>query len=235
MDMLRNAIECARAHTTRQNYSRLTLGLALVAALIAASTASASLIGSTYSLRLEGQVKIGAAISTEGYAATPVFNATQEDVPNTIAPAPIPPFSAGQSLRVTETEAAKHVIVWVTGHNGGPTTFINPLDPNSLVEFETIFTFPGVNPGEMVTPSNIEIENFGDFYNPVTTQVTGLGTVANPLKILLQLNPDDVLQTGTSHLKLHFDYDEGNVPEPATLALVSLGLVGLAGLRRRRS
>ncbi len=234
MDMLRNIFECARARTTRQ-FAWLTFGAALATAIAVSTTASASLIGSTYSLRIEGQVKIGAQISTEGYAATPVFNATQEDVPNTIVPTPDPPFDPGESLRVTETEAANHVIVWVTGHNGGPETFINPLDPTSLVEFETIFIFPGVDPGEMVTPSDIEMENFGDFYNPVTTQVTGLGTVASPLKILLQLDPDDVLQTGTSHLKFHFDYDEGIVPEPATLALVGLGLVGIAGFRRRRS
>ncbi len=103
------------------------------------------------------------------------------------------------------------------------------------MEFETIFTFPGVDPGEMVTVSEVEMENFGIFYNPVSTQVTGLGTVASPLKILLQLDPDDVLDNGTSHLKLHFKYDEGVVPEPATLALVGLGLVGIAGLRRRRA
>jgi hypothetical protein len=42
------------------------------------------------------------------------------------------------------------------------------------------------------------------------------------------------LQDGTSHVKLIFDYDFEPIPEPATLALVGLCLLSVAGIARRR-
>jgi hypothetical protein len=192
-------------------------------------------------LRLLGHVKnaAGTVLSTEGYQASPVFDVFSTNLTNNIVPSPIPPLAAGKTLRVDESEAAGTAIIWIRGPLSDSTeTFANMLDPNFDVELEFTFRFNNLPVDQMITISNVKPENGAHgFYSPVSVQTSGVGSAADPLKMLLLLDTADIQGGfGTSHVKLHFDYDTTDrpVPEPATCLLLVSGVLGGAVMRRRR-
>lgn len=218
--------------------------IVFAAAFGATAVAPAALLtGTTYDLRLLGHVRNGAGtvLSTEGYQASPVFNITSANLTNNIVPSPIPPLAAGNALRVDESEAAGTAIIWIRGPASDPSdTFANMLDPNFDVELEFTFRFNNLPVDQMITISNVKPENgVHGFYSPVSVQTSGVGSSADPLKMLLLLDPADLQGGfGTSHVKLHFDYDTADrpvVPEPTTCLLLASAALGGAMLRRWRT
>jgi hypothetical protein len=215
----------------------------VVAAVAAPSLAPAAMLtGTTYDLRLLGHVKnaAGTVFSTEGYQASPVFNVFSTNLTNNVIPSPIPPLAAGKTLRVDESEAGGTAIIWIRGPLSDPSdTFANMLDPNFDVELEFTFRFANLPVDQMITISNVKPENgVHGFYSPVSVQTSGVGSVADPLKMLILLDSADIQGGfGTSHVKLHFDYDTTErpvVPEPATCLLIIAGMLGVAASRRSR-
>ena len=217
--------------------------LPVVAFALAGSTAvlGATITGNTYDLRLLGHVKnaSGSVLSTEGYTASPVFDVFSTNLTNNVVPAPIPPLLTPKTLRVDESAAAGTAIIWIRGPLSDSTeTFANILDPNFDVELELALRFSGLPADEKIVISNVKPENGAHgFYSPVSVQQSGTGTAADPLRLLVLLDPADIQGGfGTSHVKLQFDYDTMDlppIPEPATAALVLIGLVSWSASTRR--
>jgi hypothetical protein len=155
-------------------------------------------------------------------------------------PTPIPPLVTPKTLRVDESEAAGTAIIWIKGPLSDSTeTFANILDPNFDVELELTLRFDGIPAGNMVTVTDVRPENGAHgFYDPVSVQQSGTGTDADPLKLLILLDPADI-QPGPrteSYVKIQFDYNDDAViiPEAATAVLAVIGLVSVAARARRR-
>jgi hypothetical protein len=242
MDMQRNFTMTRPLAQTARFFS-----LTLTVALGLATTASAGLVGTTYSIRYDGHVKSGLNVGVEGHsAAAIVFDAFNGTIPVSInPPAPLAP---ARPLNVNETEfgapgGKTHAILDIQGDfaSGGPDVFVNPLDPAFLLELELQFVDPSIGPTEKLAidvadPNALYLDNFGVFpIQPATKQVTGLGTAASPLRILLGITPS-TLPTNKGRVKVHFFYMEMDriIPEPTSIGLAMIGLVGLAGLARRR-
>jgi hypothetical protein len=221
---------------------RVLLALA-VSALVAGATTTlqaATITGNTYDLRLLGHVRnaSGTVLSTEGYIASPVFNVTSTNLTNNVVPGPIPPLNQPNTLRVDESEAAGTMIIWIRGPLSDPTdTFANILDPNFNVELEFAFVFDNVPANKKVVIEDVRPEQTGDFYNEVSYSQSGLGIPGDPLRLLILLDPEDVQQSISSHVKVHIDFDDNMdrpvIPEPVTAALALVGLVGWAATSRR--
>lgn len=202
---------------------------------------AATITGNTYDLRLLGHVKnaAGSVLSTEGYTASPVFDVFSTNLTNNVVPTPRPPLLTPQTLRVDESEAGGTAIIWIKGPVSDSTnTFANILDPNFNVELELALRFSGLPAGKKVSISNVKPENGAHgFYVPVSVQQSGTGTAADPLRLLVLLNPADIQGGfGTSHVKLQLDYknvDLPPVPEPATATLLLIGLVSWSASARR--
>jgi hypothetical protein len=212
--------------------------VALVAGLsCAAHGLAATLNSTTYDLRLLGHVKnpAGTVLSTEGYTASPVFNATSTNLLNTTVPSPIPPLLAPNVLRVDESEAGDTAIIWIRGPlTSANDTFANMLDPNFDVELDLTLRFSELGPLEKVAITDVRPENgTHGFYNEVSYTTSGLGTAASPLLLAIRLDPADIQGTfSTSHVKVHFDFMEMVIPEPATWLLLSAAFVGVTMFRR---
>jgi hypothetical protein len=229
-----------RLHRQRARWIFAFLGatLAIVVVLGSAARARAATLNSTtYDLQLMGHVKnsTGTQLSTEGYETTTQFNATFANLPNTIVPAPRPPFDAGDALRVSESEAGDTAIIWIRGPGGAPHTFANPLDPNYDVELDLTLRFSGLGPNEQVAITDVRPENGSHgFYNEVSYTTSGAGTAANPLLLSIRLDPADIQGPfSTSHVKVQLDFAEVVIPEPATWVMLSVALAGASICRRR--
>jgi hypothetical protein len=219
----------------------------VAAAIVVAGLATpsfAALIG-TYSLRLDAHVKSGADTGVEGHfnPSIPYINPVvpPHELPATIDPGS--PLDDARDLRVTETEAAQHIVISITNSTTDAMLgdiFANPLDPAFPVEWEGIFSWTNVPAGQKIAITSIGFEhgNVLPFPPPASQTISGNGTVANPLHVLLHLDPSQFNPTSSNEiigpLKIHLNYMTMNVPEPTGLALGLLGVVASAGLARRR-
>lgn len=237
--------------------------IALVAAVIAIALAGpqsafAGLMGTNYFIRYDGYVRSAGNTGTEGHSNTLPFG--EDDIPPHEIPVTINPNSPLKNARVLtvlETEFlgpsnTNHVILDIKGKTsaGGPTVFVNDLDSNLAypVQFEGHFYDndptkalkldpAGIVESGLVDHDTIELENFGHFYKLPLAQkhVSGGGTINDPLKIVLDI-PANMVPINQGRLKLHFYFSRGGIvviPEPATAALVLIGLATFGAARRR--
>ena len=200
---------------------------------------AATLNGMTYDLALLGHVKnaVGTVLSAEGYTASPVFNASSTNLVNSTVPAPIPPLVAGNALRVDESEAGNTAIFWIRGPLSNPNhTFANMLDPNFDVELDLTLRFDELGPNQKVAIVDVDAENgTNGFYDPVSYSTSGLGTTESPLLLSIRLDPEEIQGTfSTSHVKVHVDFMEMVIPEPASWLLLSAAMLTMIGYGKRR-
>lgn len=241
--MLCNFVQraCARTYQTTRRFAAATLVVAVLAA-----SSQAALMG-TYSLRFDGFVRSGANTGEEGHFnanipyITPAF--PQHTLPANVNP-PSPLLSA-RDLLVTETETANKIIISITNNTNDAklgALFNNPLDPAIPLEWEAIFSWTNVGPLEKIAITGVGVEhgNTTPFPAPFSQTVTGKGTVADPLKVSLLIQPSQLNPTPSNQIvgpfKIHLDYMTMVIPEPASVALGMLGMLGVVGLvaRRRR-
>jgi hypothetical protein len=217
------------------------LGLAFLAIT---SHASAGLINTPYSLRLTGPVAEGATTSTEVYSASGLMfdAAVHKNLPNTTSPTPAPsPFTSTASRvnRVVEPTPISDTnsgiaTIWIKGPLNDPNNvFVNDLDMNGLVELELTLNWGALPVGERIVVSDFKLDK-GIFHDPVSVSYSGDGTLTSPMTILAQFDPADVDSGAGNYVKVQFDFDTEVIPEPATIALVWLATLGLAGLIGRR-
>jgi PEP-CTERM motif len=238
--MLSNFVQRACAHTYQ-----ITLALAAAALVVALATPSQAALIGTYSLRFDGFVKSGANTGEEGHfnSNIPYISPSfpQHTLPANVDPAP--PLLDARDLLVTETEAAQKIIISITNNTNDAklgALFNNPLDLTKSVEWEANFAWTNVPANSQVNISNITYVQFNEVnvLAPVTQSVSGLGTVASPLKVLLTMNPNQFSPTGNNQIvgpfKVFLDYNFNQIPEPASIALGMLGVLGIAGIVARR-
>lgn len=208
---------------------------AMAVALCTSSSAIASLQGTTYSVRYDGHVKSGLNVGVEGHMATHTFGVgLPHNLPGTTDP-PAPLLNAND-LRILETEAANQVILTINSANVAGDVFANPLDPAFLVEFEGIFQWDDLDPLEKIVITEVGIESFNSlpFPPPATSQITGTGSAADPVRMLLGIDPSLVSPNNNGFVKIRFKYERMVIPEPTTAMLTGIGMAGILGLIRRR-
>lgn len=238
--MFCNFVGRARA---RMNQITITLVAAMLVVAVLAASSQAALIG-TYSLRLDGFVKQAANTGEEGHFAANLDyldNIPTKDLPANVDP-PAPLLNA-RDLKVTETEAAEHIIISITNTTNDAdlgNIFANPLDPAVPIQWEGIFSWTNVGPLESINIHTIGIENGNALPYPAPTSatITGKGSVADPLKVSLLISPSLLNPTPSGDIvgpfKVHLEYDRELIPEPASIAIGMLGIVGVLGLCGRR-
>jgi hypothetical protein len=213
------------------------------------SPASAGLI--IDSMRYDGRVRSGSTTGVEKHSTTVDLPPNPGSLPadNSMLPAPLLNGN-NLSTHLAETfnqfqgEFVRHATLTI--QNPFPIrTFNNTLDPNLPypVEFEAIMYSDSLDPGEMIDMKGIGIENFNFApYPPPGIQViTGagnsglpLGSPGNPMRVQLGIAANQVDDYRYGFVKINFYYGIGEIPEPSSLALLILGIVGAAGLRRCR-
>lgn len=237
--MLSNFVQRACAHTYQ-----ITLSLAAATLIVTLAAPSQAALMGTYSLRLDGFVKQGANVGEEGHFAANLDyldNFPVKQLPANVDP-PAPLLNA-RDLQVTETEAAEHIIISITNNTNDAdlgNIFANPLDPAVPIQWEGIFAWTNVGPLETINIHTIGIENgnAAPFPAPTGQTITGKGTVADPLKVSLLISPSLLNPTPGGDIvgpfKIHLEYDRELIPEPASIAIGMLGIVGVLGLCGRR-
>lgn len=226
--------------------------LAPVLALAMVCPAFAGLMGSTYDLRLTGPVVAGGQFGIERYEGTDIpfdgagVGLNGDNLVNTISPTPVPPFTSavGHAPRVFEPSEGAilgqnvlNVDIWIRGEFGDPfdRVFVNPLntsDPTKFVELELWLTFDDLPAGQMVQIDAAHLIK-GVQFAAESIETSGIGTAADPLYVLIKYDPSDVNMLGFG-VKTWFDYHFEDIPEPTTLAMMVIGLVGMAAAKRRR-
>lgn len=234
---------CARRFRALGPGTRLVLSALTFAAGACgmSSPVIAGLINSTYNLRLTGPVAEGAATSVEEYTATNlVWDAgTHKSVTNSLSPTPSPnPFASAASRvnRVVEPTGGSGTsgiaTIWMKGPLTDPNNvFVNDLDLTKLVELElSSLKWDNLPANQQIVVSNFRLDK-GIFFNPVSVEYFGRGSVASPLRILAKFNPADVNRSTGNYVKVQFRFDTQGIPipEPSTIALA--GLACLAALR----
>lgn len=240
---------CARRFSALAARTRPLTSTLIVAALAfgVALPVEAGLINSTYNLRLTGPVAEGAATSVEEYSATDlVWDAgTHKNVTNSLSPTPSPnPFTSAVSRvnRVVEPTGGSGTsgiaTIWMKGPLTDPNNvFVNDLDLTKLVELElSSLKWDNLPANQQIVITNFRLDK-GVFYNPVSVEYFGRGSVASPLRILAKFNPVDVNRSTGNYVKVQFSYDTRAIPipEPATVVLVGLASLAVIRLSRRRS
>jgi hypothetical protein len=239
--MIRNLVGFVRAQTF-QISTRLAAVTVVAAGL--ATPSFAALMG-TYSMRLDAHVKSGSNVGIEGHFNPGVPYISPENPPHQL-PATIDPpnpLNDARDLILDETEVAQHITIFITNQTADAmlgAIFGNPLDPAFPVEWEALFSWTNVPAGQKIAITSVGVENYNttSFPPPTSQTITGQGTVANPLRVLLHLDPSQFNPTPSNEivgpLKIHLNYMTMDVPEPAAAGLLLLGIVGAAGVVRRR-
>jgi PEP-CTERM motif len=225
-----------------RNLFSSTVALVAAAILLAGAPASAALILDSASYN--AHVRSGATTGIEKHAA----NFAPDLVP-TVSGVNLPAdnsmlagLSNGVNLDVSWTEAAQHAILTISRASIGD-AFVNPLDNNFAlpIEFDGYFYSNSLPAGNKIAINSVQIEalpaiGVSPFPAPGSQVITGLGTQANPLRVQLGIAANQLRENTSSdyEIKIHLLYSNMVVPEPATAALMLLGLVGCVGLGRRR-
>jgi hypothetical protein len=207
----------------------------VTAVLGLASGASAGLIVDF--LRYDIRVASGATQGIEKHSSLTIPGDLPPD--NSMLPAPL---LAGFDLHTSESDLPGHYILFIqkdtatsplrTYRNSLNPAFANPLEIELLLHTDI--------PGQMINISNYNIEDGNDvgsyltWPSPGTVNVlSGNGSAASPLRVVLGI-PASAASASLNLLKLHITYTGLAIPEPASVALVGLGFVGVVGCAWRR-
>lgn len=215
---------------------------AAAAILLAVAPTSAALIVDSASYN--AHVRSGATTGIEKHVAdfTPDLVPTISGVDLPADNSMLAGLANGVDLDVSWTEAAQHAIMTITRAAIGD-AFVNPLDSNFAlpIEFDGLFYSNSLPAGQKIVVSSVQIEaipalGVSPFPPPGSQVITGLGTQADPLHVQLGIAANQLRQDTSSdyEVKIHLLYSTMPIPEPASVALVLVGLVALAGYGRRR-
>lgn len=219
--------------------------LLLGAAATLAAPTSASVLGTDFGVRLEGEVVDGTSTGTEGHATTARFDGLVSALPNDLSP--LPPLAPGNDLWVGESvtpDGPRDEIVTITLFGGDGTgsppaagshgaLFANPLDPLYAVVFDVTGLHTGIGAAE-VSGISVSAGSAGGLgpLSPVDFELfwlSGAGNALDPIDLLLDLDPLDL--TGATDLVLELTVT--TIPEPGPFGMVAVGLLWLARSRRQ--
>jgi hypothetical protein len=212
----------------------LVLVGAVVAALGTGSQASAGLIVDF--LRYDIRVASGATQGIEKHSSLTIPGDLPPD--NSMLPAPL---LSGFDLHTTESDLPGHYILFIQKDSAATPlrTYRNALDPAFANPLEIELLMHTDVPGQLINVTSYNIEDGNDvppylsFPTPGSVNViSGNGSAASPLRVVLGI-PASAASASLNLLKLHITYAGMPIPEPATVALTSLGLLGIAGMSRR--
>ncbi len=231
--------------------------------LIFAPPASADPTGIEYEVLLDGVVvsaTLPTVFETEGHLGGVIFDGLPDLVPNDLDPGPPPPFEHGNGLIVTEHvvdhfDGTETITIWIEGQvpdedfpTPGAPLFANTLFLDEPVIFSIGDLLGGLHwddpsMGGIVTDIKVLITFPDDvLIDPLFVEVSGAGTPFDPLFIGMELDPadfylpfGDVDGTPATDLHVSFKVEHFIIPEPSTLLLSTLVLLGLLAYRRRRT
>jgi hypothetical protein len=215
--------------------TRFLIALGAVAVMGIASPASAGIIVDF--LRYDIRVASGATQGIEKHSSLTIPGDLPPD--NSMLPAPL---LAGFDLHTNESDLPGHYILFIQkdGAQSPLRTYRNSLDPAFANPLEIELLLHTDIPGQLLNISSYNIEDGNDvgpylgWPTPGTINVlSGNGSAASPLRVVLGI-PASAASASLNLLKLHITYSGLPIPEPATVALTGLGLLGVCGLRRRR-